>query len=134
MAINAQRRLEPEEVRRFGEGFERHVTPDLTQIQTASYKDFLQEEADPDRRKVQGLESVLREIFPIESYDKQVRLDYLRYELGKPRFTPEECRQLRPDLRKAVQGLAATGQRNARRGRGLSRRAAGDDGRRRVHH
>ncbi len=95
MAINAQRRLSPQEVRRFGAGFERHVTPDLTQIQTASYLAFLQEDLDPDRRKVQGLESVLREIFPIESYDKQVRLDYLRYELGKPRFTPEECRQLR---------------------------------------
>ena len=39
--------------------------------------------------------SVLREIFPIESYDKQLSLDYVRYELGKPRYTPEECRQLR---------------------------------------
>ena len=38
---------------------------------------------------------MLREIFPIESYDKQIKLDYLKYELGKPRYTPEECRQLR---------------------------------------
>ena len=49
----------------------------------------------PSKRKDQGLESVLREIFPIESYDKQISLDYLKYELGKPRYTPDECRQLR---------------------------------------
>ena len=38
---------------------------------------------------------MLREIFPIESYDKTLRLEYLRYELGKPRYEPDECRQLR---------------------------------------
>ncbi len=38
---------------------------------------------------------MLREIFPIESYDKKLSLSYLRYELGKPRYEPDECRQLR---------------------------------------
>ena len=38
---------------------------------------------------------MLREIFPVESYDKTLRLEYLRYELGKPRYEPDECRQLR---------------------------------------
>ena len=38
---------------------------------------------------------MLREIFPIESYDKTLKLEYLRYELGKPRYEPDECRQLR---------------------------------------
>jgi len=69
--------------------------PDLTEIQTASYKEFLQDDRDSENRKDQGLEGVLREIFPIESYDKSINLEYLRYELGKPRYTPEECRQLR---------------------------------------
>ena len=41
------------------------------------------------------MEGVLREIFPIESYDKTLTLEYLRYELGKPRYEPDECRQLR---------------------------------------
>jgi DNA-directed RNA polymerase subunit beta len=85
----------PTEVRRFGSGRESHVSPDLTEIQTRSYAAFLQEDLSSDRRKDHGLESVLREIFPIESYDKQINLEYLRYELGKPRYTPEECRQLR---------------------------------------
>ncbi|HAY82997.1 MAG TPA: DNA-directed RNA polymerase subunit beta, partial [Planctomycetaceae bacterium] len=95
MATSAQRRLNPTEVRRFGSGRESFVAPDLTAIQTDSYAAFLQEEAGAEKRKDSGLESVLREIFPIESYDKTINLEYLRYELGKPRYTPEECRQLR---------------------------------------
>jgi DNA-directed RNA polymerase subunit beta len=95
MAIPAQRRLTPKEVRRFGSGREVQTIPELTTIQTHGYHAFLQDDAAPEKRKDQGLESVLREIFPIESYDKSIRLDYLRYDLGKPRYTPEECRQLR---------------------------------------
>ncbi|MCA9215051.1 MAG: DNA-directed RNA polymerase subunit beta, partial [Planctomycetales bacterium] len=95
MAISTQRKLEPTEVRRFGSGLEQHITPDLTEIQTVAYGDFLQLETDSAKRKDQGIESVLREIFPVESYDKSLTLDYVRYDLGKPRYTPEECRQLR---------------------------------------
>ena len=72
-----------------------HPIPDLTQIQTRSYDAFLQHEVPWQKRKDQGIEGVLREIFPIESYDKTLRLEYLRYELGKPRYEPDECRQLR---------------------------------------
>ena len=95
MAIPAQRRLTPSETRRFGSGREAHIIADLTKIQTESYQAFLQEETPSEKRKDHGLEGVLREIFPIESYDKTIKLEYLRYELGKPRYTPEECRQLR---------------------------------------
>src|SRR6266480_2884810 len=49
----------------------------------------------PEQRTWTGLEGVLREIFPIESYDKTLSLQYLKYELGKPRYGPDECRQLR---------------------------------------
>lgn len=95
MATPVERRLRPKEVRRFGSGNKAPFIPDLTEIQTRSYAAFLQEEVHSEKRKGQGLEAVLREIFPIESYDKQIKLDYLRYELGKPRYTPDECRQLR---------------------------------------
>jgi DNA-directed RNA polymerase subunit beta len=95
MATTSQRRLQPKEIRRFGSGREHHETPDLTQIQTKSYGVFLQADVPQEKRKDQGLEGVLREIFPIESYDKQIRLEYIKYELGKPRYTPDECRQLR---------------------------------------
>ena len=95
MPIKAQRRLEPTNIHRFGCGFDAHPIPDLTAIQTASYEVFQQADIDSDKRKEQGLEGVLQEIFPVESYDKQLTVDYLGYDLGKPRYTPEECRQLR---------------------------------------
>ena len=96
MAVTSQRRLATHEVRRFGSGRESFSIPDLTKIQTESYERFLQyNEGAAQNRKVDGLESVLREIFPIESYDKTIKLEYLRYELGKPRYEPDECRQLR---------------------------------------
>ncbi len=95
MATPVERRLQPKTVRTFGSGRDYQIPPDLTQIQTQSYKAFLQNEGDPDARKRHGIEGVLQEIFPIKSYDEKLSLSYVRYELGKPRFTPEECRQLR---------------------------------------
>ncbi len=95
MAVTEKRRLETTTTRRFGSGREVYSIPDLTEIQTKSYARFLQYDTPTDKRKDEGLEGVLREIFPIESYDKKLKLDYLRYELGKPRYEPDECRQLR---------------------------------------
>ena len=95
MAISAERRLNPTQKRRFGTGRQSDITSDLTKIQTASYEAFLQYNKTHEQRKEHGLEAVLREIFPVESYDKTTNLEYVHYELGKPRYSPEECRQLR---------------------------------------
>lgn len=95
MATTPQRRLQPTEIRHFGSHRPPHATPDLTEIQTRSYEAFLQYETPSQDRKDSGLEGVLREIFPVESYDKSLRLEYVGYELGKPRYEPDECRQLR---------------------------------------
>ncbi len=95
MATSPHRRLQPHTVRRFGSGRDAFKIPSLTRLQTDGYAAFLQEDVTTDKRKDQGLESVLREIFPIQSYDGTIQLEYLRYELGKPRYSPEECRQLR---------------------------------------
>jgi DNA-directed RNA polymerase subunit beta len=95
MATSAERRLRPKEIRRFGQTKEYYTIPSLTDIQTRSYETFLQLDIAQEKRKDIGIEGVLREIFPIESYDKTLKLEYVRYELGKPRYTPDECRQLR---------------------------------------
>ncbi|MCX7417545.1 MAG: DNA-directed RNA polymerase subunit beta [Planctomycetota bacterium] len=95
MATPAVRRLQPTEIRHFGSRRASHAIPDLTEIQTRFYDRFLQYDTAPTKRKDEGIEGVLREIFPVESYDKTVKLEYLRYELGKPRYDPDECRQLR---------------------------------------
>ncbi len=95
MPIPAQRRILPENVRNFSRCGDTSEVPPLTDIQTHSYERFLQLDVPPEKRQPIGLEGVLREIFPIESYDKTLSLQYLRYELGKPRYGPDECRQLR---------------------------------------
>ena len=82
-------------VRDFGKVGDAVAIPDLIQIQTESYKRFLQEEVPPNRRKPIGLEALLREVFPIVSYDGNMSLEYLDYDLGKPRFSPDECRELK---------------------------------------
>ncbi|MCC7011934.1 MAG: DNA-directed RNA polymerase subunit beta [Planctomycetes bacterium] len=69
--------------------------PSLIEIQTAAYEAFLQLDIPQGSRKSHGLESLLKEVFPIYSYDKTMCLEYIGYELGKPRYTIEECRQLR---------------------------------------
>jgi len=82
-------------IRSFGKLSEALPVPNLTQIQTESYRRFLQLDVDPEKRAPQGLEALLREVFPIESYDGNMSLQYVSYDLGKPRYTPDECRQLR---------------------------------------
>ncbi|MEQ1630728.1 MAG: DNA-directed RNA polymerase subunit beta [Planctomycetota bacterium] len=69
--------------------------PDLVEMQTKSYREFLQPETSAARRRNEGLEALLREVFPIYSYDKSLCLEYISYELGRPRYTVEECRKLR---------------------------------------
>ncbi len=83
------------EIRRYGRGEEILPIPDLTELQIKSYEEFLQADKPATERDDLGLEAIIREIYPIESYDKTMRLVYLGYELGKPRYTPNECRLLK---------------------------------------
>ncbi|MCC5786861.1 MAG: DNA-directed RNA polymerase subunit beta [Phycisphaerales bacterium] len=70
--------------------------PDLTRVQAESYERFLQMGKGPkERDRNIGLESLMHEIFPIESYDGKMQLEYLHYDLEEPRYTPDECRELR---------------------------------------
>jgi DNA-directed RNA polymerase subunit beta len=87
--------LHMKEVRTFGRIGDTVPIPPLTRIQTESYARFLQAEVSPGRRDNYGLEALLREVFPIQSYDGNMSLEYVSYDLGKPRYTPDECRQLR---------------------------------------
>ncbi|MBI1337990.1 MAG: DNA-directed RNA polymerase subunit beta [Phycisphaera sp.] len=72
------------------------AVPNLVEIQQAAYTRFLQLDKAFDKRDAQiGLESLMREVFPIVSYDGNMKLEYLYYKLDEPRYTPDECRQLR---------------------------------------
>jgi len=65
--------------------------PDLIEIQTNSYRDFLQQEVTPATRDQIGLQAVFKEVFPIESYDGQYALDFAKYEIGEPKLSDIEC-------------------------------------------
>ena len=70
--------------------------PNLVDVQQAAYERFLQKAKPFDGRDpLIGLESLLREVFPIESYDGNMQLEYVHYRLDEPRYTPDECRELR---------------------------------------
>ena len=69
--------------------------PNLIEVQTKAYHRFLQADTEPEKRKNEGIEALLREIFPIQSYDGSMKLEYISYDLGKPRYSRDECRALR---------------------------------------
>ena len=63
--------------------------PDLIEIQTKSFKDFLQADVPPTKRKHQGLQGIFKEIFPVVGgLNETYNLDFVRYELGEPQYTP----------------------------------------------
>ncbi|NLI96995.1 MAG: DNA-directed RNA polymerase subunit beta [Synergistaceae bacterium] len=67
--------------------------PDLVEVQKNSYRWFFQAEKEADSRESQGLQEILEEIFPIESYDGSFALEFVRYFVDEPSITEEEARQ-----------------------------------------
>lgn len=80
---------------RFGRVKDALAVPNLVELQVKSYEKFLQRNVPMDKKENIGLEAILREIFPIKNHDGTVSLEYLGYEIGQPRYIPDECRQLR---------------------------------------
>jgi DNA-directed RNA polymerase subunit beta len=83
------------EVRDFSKRGDALPIPNLIDIQIESYQRFLQKDVESGKRKNDGLEALLREVFPIESYDQNLKLEYISYDLAEPRYTTDECRALR---------------------------------------
>ena len=75
----------------FGKIKEIIAPPNLIELQTNSYVEFLQLEISPAKRKNVGLQAVFKEVFPIESYDGKVVLDYHSYDIGEPKSDWLEC-------------------------------------------
>ncbi|MBX3361528.1 MAG: DNA-directed RNA polymerase subunit beta [Phycisphaeraceae bacterium] len=83
-------------VRNFAKRGDAIDVPDLNQVQHDAYERFLQLARGPESRDIHmGLESLLREVFPIKSYDETMSLEYLHYVLEEARYTSDECRELR---------------------------------------
>ena len=54
--------------------------PNLVEIQTNSFKWFTR----------QGIQEVFEEIYPIENYGKNIKLNFLRYHFAQPKYNAEE--------------------------------------------
>ena len=59
--------------------------PDLIEIQTKSYEDFLQADVPAAKRENKGLQAMFKEIFPVVSQDARYSLDFVGYSLGAPK-------------------------------------------------
>ncbi len=56
--------------------------PDLVEIQTAAFEWFLKD----------GIKEVFEDIYPISNYAGNIRLKFLDYEFGEPKYSISECK------------------------------------------
>ena len=60
--------------------------PSLLAMQRESYRGYLQADVPPDQRIDRGIQAAFKSVFPIQSYNGSVMLEFDSYRLGKPRF------------------------------------------------
>ena len=66
--------------------------PNLIDIQKRSYDKFLQLDVPQDKRDDIGLQGVFKSVFPIKDFSKTSELDFVSYNLEKPKYDVDECR------------------------------------------
>src|SRR5882757_2733738 len=67
--------------------------PNLIDIQKSSYDKFLQTNVPPAQRQEVGLQAVFRSVFPIKDFNGTSELVFVSYNLEKPKYDVDECRQ-----------------------------------------
>ena len=65
--------------------------PDFLEVQLKSFKDFLQLDTPPEKRKNDGLYKVFAENFPIADTRNNFVLEFLDYYIDPPHYSIEEC-------------------------------------------
>ena len=65
--------------------------PNLIDVQTSSYKEFLQWGVPVDKRTNTGLQEVFKSVFPIHDFGGRGDLEFIKYELDAPKFDVDEC-------------------------------------------
>ncbi|MCX8514798.1 MAG: DNA-directed RNA polymerase subunit beta, partial [Burkholderiales bacterium] len=65
--------------------------PYLLAMQQDSYNEFMQKDVVPSKRNNIGLQKAFNDVFPIESNNKSLRLDYINYSITEPLFDVREC-------------------------------------------
>lgn len=80
----------------FGKISKRGFMPHFLEFQLDSYEDFLQSKSSPNNREDKGFESAFKEVFPLESSNGDLILEYMGYELheAEPPLNDElECKK-----------------------------------------
>ncbi|MCU0699667.1 MAG: DNA-directed RNA polymerase subunit beta [Myxococcaceae bacterium] len=67
--------------------------PNLINIQKLSYEKFLQADVPPEKREDVGLQAVFKSVFPIRDFNETSLLEFRNYNLEKPKYDVDECRQ-----------------------------------------
>ncbi len=65
--------------------------PNLLAIQLESFEEFLQADLPNERRKKIGLQRVFEEIFPVSDIRENYTVEFVKYSIGKPRYSIQEC-------------------------------------------
>ena len=65
--------------------------PDFLEVQLKSFRDFLQLDIPPEKRKKQGLYQVFAENFPITDTRNNFVLEFLDYYIDPPQYSIAEC-------------------------------------------
>jgi DNA-directed RNA polymerase subunit beta len=65
--------------------------PHLLDIQTRAFEALLQLDAASQNREDIGLERVFKDLFPITDVHENFSLEFVRYSLGEPKYSVEEC-------------------------------------------
>ncbi|HET6638392.1 MAG TPA: DNA-directed RNA polymerase subunit beta, partial [Gemmatimonadota bacterium] len=65
--------------------------PHLLDIQTRAFEALLQLDAAAHDREDVGLERVFKDLFPITDVHENYSLEFVRYSLGEPKYSVEEC-------------------------------------------
>ncbi len=67
--------------------------PNLINIQKQSYEKFLQADIAPDKREDVGLQGVFKSVFPIRDFNETSSLEFVSYNLERPKYDVDECHQ-----------------------------------------
>ena len=79
--------------RTFGQLAEVTPMPNLIDVQRSSYDSFLQMDIAAHVRDEHGLQETFSSIFPIEDFAGRAKLEFVSYDLEKPKYDVEECQQ-----------------------------------------
>ncbi len=67
--------------------------PNLIEVQKSSYDLFLRSGDSPTPLDGEGIKGVFQSVFPIKDFNETAVLEFVKYELEKPKYDVEECMQ-----------------------------------------